>query len=117
MESENANHFINSKVEIPISTVDIQKNKFESKFIENFILIWLDKNVNEIPNEFQHAIQIFQVFLNTTKLFSNQEQFNHFIEQIKDEKLFIIVSNRYGSKIISDIETKNIDPFRLCLLL
>ena len=94
MANENANYFINSKV-------DIQR----TKFIENFILIWLDKNINEIPNECRHTVEIFQLFLNTIKLFSNQEQFNHFIQQIKDENLFIIVSNTFGPKIISDIET------------
>ncbi|CAF4172010.1 unnamed protein product [Rotaria sp. Silwood2] len=106
MASGNLTNSIHSQVEIPISTIDIRRNKFEKKIVENFILIWLDKNIYETFEQYENPLQLFQSFVNTIKLFSNPDEFYRFVQDIKDEKLFIITSGSLGEKIISQIESQ-----------
>ena len=79
-------------------------NSIAKKVIENFILIWLDKDINESSNEYQNSIHLFQSFVNTIKLFSNSDEFHRFIQQIKDEQLFIIASGSLAEQIAPEIE-------------
>jgi hypothetical protein len=72
--------------------------------IENFILIWLDKNIIETSDEYQNSIQLFQSFVNTIKLFSNPDEFRQFIRKIIDEKLFIIISGSFGENLFPELE-------------
>ncbi|CAF1448680.1 unnamed protein product [Rotaria sp. Silwood1] len=106
MASENLKNSIHSKVENPIFTTDIQRHKFEKKIVENFILIWLDKNIYETFEQYENPLQLFQLYINTIKLFSNPNEFYEFIQNIKEEKLFIITSGTIGEKIIPHIETQ-----------
>ena len=68
--------------------------------IENYILIWLDENLNE-------STILFQPFINTIKFFSNPDQCRQFIEEIIDEKLFLIVSGNLGQKIVPQWEAQS----------
>ncbi|CAF1158267.1 unnamed protein product [Rotaria sordida] len=67
--------------------------------IENSIVIWLttniDKNQNSI-DQFRHNFNSFQLFINIDEFFS-------FIIHIKEEKLFLILSDIYAKKVISCI--------------
>ena len=86
------------------ATTDTRRNPSEKKVIENFILIWLDKDINEPSGEYQNSIHLFQSFVNTIKLFSNSDEFLKFIQQITDEKLFIIISGSLAAQLASEIE-------------
>jgi tetratricopeptide (TPR) repeat protein len=87
-----------------LSATDIRRNQSEKKVIENFVLIWLDQNINEPFDEYQNSIHLFQSFVNTIKLFSNTDEFHEFIQEIQNEKLFIIISGSLGEKIVPEIE-------------
>ncbi|CAF1032337.1 unnamed protein product [Adineta steineri] len=78
-----------------INSTHIQRNA-----VENLILICLDKNIKEYEN----SLNLFQLYINTIKLYSNPEEFRIFIQQIKDEKLLVIISGNVVEQVTSEID-------------
>ncbi|CAF4262458.1 unnamed protein product, partial [Adineta steineri] len=78
-----------------INSTHIQRNA-----VENLVLICLDKNIKEYEN----SLNLFQLYINTIKLYSNPEEFRIFIQQIKDEKLLVIISGNVVEQVTSEME-------------
>ncbi|CAF1003116.1 unnamed protein product [Adineta steineri] len=78
-----------------INSTHIQRNA-----VENLILICLDKNIKEYEN----SLNLLQLHINTIELYSNPEEFRTFIQQIKDEKLLVILSETVVEQVTSEID-------------
>ncbi|CAF2143530.1 unnamed protein product [Rotaria magnacalcarata] len=60
-----------------------------TRFLENFLTIWLyDEASNKYENEMEHLGKL----LYGLKTFNNIETCNHFINNVRDEKIFLILS-------------------------
>lgn len=76
--------------------------------VQNFLLIWLDENIDETNSGLCHNTFIrLREVVNTIKTFTNMDECINFIRDIKDEKIFMISSGTFGQKtvpIIHDME-------------
>ena len=61
--------------------------------IENFILIWLDATITKL------TINRFQQFVNLIRSFDDSDQCIDFLSDIKNEKIFLIVSDTFGQQL------------------
>jgi len=76
-----------------------ETNRIQQKLIlENFIVIWLDANQNSHDKS---SINRFQQFVNLILSFDDCDQCIDFLTDIKDEKIFLIVSDTFGQQIVS----------------
>jgi len=69
--------------------------------IENFIVIWLDTNLNIYNNDNNSTITRLQHLVNLILSFSDSDRCIDFISDIKNEKIFLIVSGSLGEKTVS----------------
>ena len=61
--------------------------------VQNFMIIWLDSNIDESDNDYQNSLSRLRAIVNTVYTFPNTDQCIHFVNQIKDEKVFLILSD------------------------
>jgi len=64
--------------------------------IENFIIVWLDLNIDQQNSDFQDSITQFRTIINSLETFTNTDECADFLSEITDEKVFLIVSNALG---------------------
>ena len=90
-----------------LTTREIVTNKcgvlpyFENRsIVQNFVLIWLDSNLNQIDNDHSNFISQLQQTVSTIKTFVVADQCVDFITNIKDEKVFMLVSDTLAEQII-----------------
>ncbi|CAF1171764.1 unnamed protein product [Rotaria sordida] len=105
---------MNKKVlKIIINTNDGKENKKTSKFsrfrshsrvIQNFVLVWLDPNINgKLNDEHREIVSQVRSIISNMKIFSDVDQCVDFLRKIKNEKAFMIVSGVLGQQVIHRI--------------
>jgi hypothetical protein len=85
------------------------KNNIQPKqrIVQNFLLIWLDSNIDESKDDCQKILKQLRSIINTIYIFTNSDQCIHFLNQINHEKIFMIVSGALAQSIISHIHEKS----------
>ncbi|CAF1160109.1 unnamed protein product [Adineta steineri] len=73
--------------------------------VENFIIVWLDVNMNEKKDEYRNSVDNLRSIVNTIKTFNNMNLCMDFLIQIQEEKLFMIVSDSLAQAIVSHIHS------------
>ncbi|CAF4033665.1 unnamed protein product [Rotaria sordida] len=74
------------------------------RVIENFLVVWLDSNLDDIiDDDYRDDIDQLRTVVNTVKTFNNVDHCIDFLSDIKDEKVFMIISGALGQQIISYI--------------
>lgn len=68
--------------------------------IQNFRIIWLDVNINESVNYSQNSINHLRHWVNTIDTFTDADECIDFLSQIKDDTVFMIVSNAFGRNMV-----------------
>ncbi|CAF1314202.1 unnamed protein product [Rotaria sordida] len=63
-----------------------------TRFIENYLIIWL---YDETLNKFENEIQYLRKLIYGLKTFNNIDACITFINNVQDEKVFLIISGRY----------------------
>ncbi|CAF3584927.1 unnamed protein product [Rotaria socialis] len=92
-----ANNISNSSTSKTEDSEHIESNNTRSiRLVENFLVIWLDSNINETSDEYHHATNQLQHYVNTIQLASDQTEYIDLIKNTKDVKVFIIVSGTFG---------------------
>ncbi|CAF3148103.1 unnamed protein product [Rotaria sp. Silwood2] len=74
------------------------------RILENFLVIWLDANFDEYKDNYKKAIQHLRHNVGTITTFTDADQCVDFLSDIKDEKVFMIVSGALGPYIIPEIQ-------------
>ncbi|CAF1480451.1 unnamed protein product [Adineta steineri] len=74
--------------------------------IQNFILIWLDANINTDTEKCQNIISQLREVVNTIYTFTNVDECVNFINGIQEEKVFIIFSDAYEQTTVPVIHDK-----------
>ena len=72
--------------------------------VENFIVAWLDSHIDLSKIDYQNSIKQLRCIANSITTFTNVDQSIAFLCQIKDEKLFLIVSGSLGEFVVPVIE-------------
>ncbi|CAF3702174.1 unnamed protein product [Rotaria sp. Silwood1] len=73
----------------------------QPRIIENFIIIWLDSNINEFSEGTRNSISNLRQVVNSIKIFSDIDKCVDFLTDIEDEKVFMIISNTFGQQTVS----------------
>lgn len=68
---------------------------------ENFILIWLDANLDLLGDDFRYLIERFQSLVHLIIPFLDPHVCLDFITKTRDEKIFLIISGGLGEELIS----------------
>ncbi|CAF1570370.1 unnamed protein product [Rotaria sp. Silwood1] len=73
------------------------------KALQNFRLVWLDSNLDESKDEYKKIIQYLRHIVISVTIFTDVHQCIDFLNQINDEKVFIIVSGSLGRDLMPEI--------------
>jgi tetratricopeptide (TPR) repeat protein len=78
--------------------VDINRRSTNVRIFQNFILLWLDANINEDKNK--NIITQLRQVINTVNTFTDVNQLVDFTTDIKDVKIFMIFSEEFAQTTI-----------------
>lgn len=77
------------------------RDVFNSRIVENFMLVWLDPRIDEMnENEFRKTITELQRFVNTIKTFINADECIDFVTNNTEEKFLMIISDELASNTV-----------------
>ncbi|UJR08858.1 hypothetical protein I4U23_013113 [Adineta vaga] len=76
------------------------------KTVEDFIIIWLDSNIDESHEDSQTVINQLRQLINAVQTFNEIEQCITYFDEIKDERIFVIVSDTLGPRFVPRIYKK-----------
>ncbi|CAF4379756.1 unnamed protein product [Rotaria sp. Silwood2] len=74
------------------------------RIIQNFLLIWLDANLDETKDDFKSSLKHLQHVVASTTTFTDAEECFKFIDEIKKEKVFMIVSGALGRQVAPELQ-------------
>jgi tetratricopeptide (TPR) repeat protein len=95
-------HYSSSTIEdkSPSIASQIRVNKNHRSIVQNFILLWLDLNINESDATFDYAITQLRAVINTINIYSDADECIDVLTELKEEKVFMIMSSAFGQQII-----------------
>lgn len=86
------------------ATTSASGTKFKRiQTIENYVLVSIHDQVDEIENDIQNVFPELRKIVRTIKQFTDTEQCIKFMMNIKDEKIFLIVFDSIGQIIVPQI--------------
>ncbi|CAF4005646.1 unnamed protein product [Adineta steineri] len=71
--------------------------------IQNVLLIWLDSNIDETNDDYQHTIAQLRQAVNDINTFTDGDQGLEFIQTVVDNKVCLIVSGSLGQHIVPHV--------------
>ncbi|CAF1309732.1 unnamed protein product, partial [Rotaria sp. Silwood1] len=91
-----------------LPTTTISRNavlpQIARRILQNFLLVWLDANLQESDNDFKNSLQHLRKIVASITTFTDAQQCVNFLREIKKEKIFMIVSGSLGRQIVPEIE-------------
>ena len=73
------------------------------RIVQNYLLVWLDANVNASTEDSQHTVQQLRTVVNDINLFMDPEECVAFLDGIQLEKVFLIASGSLGRDLVPRI--------------
>ena len=74
------------------------------RVLQNFPLIWLDANLDESKVDFKNSLERLRNILASIITFQDVKECINFLNDISQEKVFIIVSGALGRQVVPDFE-------------
>ena len=74
--------------------------------LQNFLLVWLDANFNESSADFKNSLKYLRQVVSSIETFTDAQECVKFLDQVKKEKAFMIVSGSLGRQVVPEIESK-----------
>ncbi|CAF1309701.1 unnamed protein product [Rotaria sp. Silwood1] len=74
------------------------------RVIQNYVLVWFDANFDESDDDFKKSLQHLRKTVASIATFTNVQEGIVFLNAIKKEKIFMIVSGSLGQQIVPEIE-------------
>ncbi len=95
-----------------------QHRPIRTRMVQNFLLIWLDGNIDEINNDdFLNSMNKLRQVVNKVKTFTDVDECVEYIDGIKQEKIFMIFPGALSETTVPIIHDKpqiNIFDAQLC---
>ena len=88
------------------STTDSLSEKYpqnDTPLVQNAILLWLDINIVKDSPAYQETVIPLQSVIHTIKTYTYSEECFEFIQNIKNEKIFLLISGSIGQHIVPRI--------------
>jgi len=82
----------------------------KARIIENFVVVWLDPQVDEFKDDYEKSITQLRRIVNSIKTYNEIDKCLQFLRTIKNERIFVIVSGGLGHQIIEDLLHWRISP-------
>ena len=76
------------------------------RVLQNFLLVWLDANFNESSADFKKSLKYLRQVVSSIETFTDAEECVKFLDQVKQEKAFMIVLGSLGRQVVPEIESK-----------
>src|SRR5271154_5963073 len=70
------------------------------RMVQNFLVVWLDRNIDENDDDYQHSIVKLREVSNSVNTFTNVDECISFIKDIKTKKTFMISSGALGQTTV-----------------
>ena len=70
---------------------------------QNFLLVWVDANINESKPDCQNTLTQLRTVVNNVNLCTTADQCIQFLQDTHNEKAFLIVSGSLGQKLVPQI--------------
>ncbi|CAF2078155.1 unnamed protein product [Rotaria magnacalcarata] len=77
--------------------------RYIRRVIKNFLLVWLDANLDESKQDFKNSLTNLQQLVVSIRTFTDAEQCIRFIKDTKEEKIVLIISGSLGQTVIPNI--------------
>ncbi|CAF4961017.1 unnamed protein product, partial [Rotaria sp. Silwood1] len=74
-----------------------------NEIIQNFLLIWLDENIDESSDDYLNSIKQLRRTINTIKTFHNANECIDYMSQVQNEKSFLIISGALCENVVPHI--------------
>ncbi|CAF3454978.1 unnamed protein product [Rotaria sp. Silwood1] len=75
------------------------------RVLQDFLVIWLDSNVDKSKNDFKKSIQRLRHIVASVITFTDVQECIDFLSEIKNERVYMIVSGSVGRHLIPEIYT------------
>ncbi|CAF3648397.1 unnamed protein product, partial [Rotaria sp. Silwood1] len=75
------------------------------RVIQNFLLIWLDANIDETKEDFKNSLKHLRHIVVSITTFKDGKECCKFLDDIKKEKVFMIVSSALGRQVAPELQT------------
>ncbi|CAF1406096.1 unnamed protein product, partial [Adineta steineri] len=76
------------------------RQRINQQRMQNVLLIWLDKNIEETNDDCQNTITQLRRAVNDINTFTDADQCFEFIETVVDKKTFMIISGALGENMV-----------------
>lgn len=67
---------------------------------QNFLLIWLDAHIDENNEDYKNYLKQLRKIVITVELFTNADECIDYLNSIKDDKIFLIISGSLGQNTV-----------------
>ncbi|CAF1354870.1 unnamed protein product [Rotaria sp. Silwood1] len=74
-----------------------------NEIIQNFLLIWLDENIDESSDDYLNSIKQLRRTINTIEIFHDINAFIGYLSRIQNEKSFLIISGALCESVVPRI--------------
>ena len=74
------------------------------RLIQNFLLVWLDANLDESKADFKNSLERLRNIVASINTFKDIEECIQFLNEMDQEKIFIIVSGSLGRLVVPGFE-------------
>ena len=100
-----------SKPNASISSISVGTHKAvvsgtknpKERVVQNFILVWVDANINESSKDCQNSLNELRKVVNYINIYTQSDRCIKFLKAIENEKVFVIVSGSLGEHLVHDI--------------
>ncbi|CAF2094594.1 unnamed protein product, partial [Rotaria magnacalcarata] len=82
---------------------EIQANercRSKSRIVQNFIIIWLDPNIDEFNVKFPNSIARLRSIVSWIKVFTLPDDCVDYLTDVTDENVFLFVENSFGKQLV-----------------
>ncbi|CAF5006850.1 unnamed protein product, partial [Rotaria socialis] len=92
-----------SKQVITSATVETSSEDFRARprrIVQNFLLVWLDANIDEGMEDFQKSLTELRNIIVTVEPFTDVDQCVDYLTSIDDQKIYLIISASLDQTIV-----------------
>jgi tetratricopeptide (TPR) repeat protein len=86
-----------------ITTALSHVNRPRQRIAQNFRLIWVDSNIDKSKEVSQNIVAQLRSVVNDVNIFTQPKQCIQFLNELEDEKVFVIISESLGQELVPNI--------------
>ncbi|CAF1391118.1 unnamed protein product [Rotaria sordida] len=87
-----------------VTTTNDSLKSTSCQIVENFVFVWIDSNFDEPNEKNQQFISKLENIVNSIQKFTDIDQCIEFLAKIKDENIFLLISDPLGRKLLPLIQ-------------